>query len=167
MKKKIIVILSLLIITFTVVKLYQTFATESLVNSDENVYNISLTDNSSITVPANSSKIIIYQICNTNKGKVNYGVGYTSTSSNYDVKEWYDSIDPSSGIIDYGENKFVKLKLINRDAEDAVFTISTILGYEYGGDLIVPTTTSLVTKKVNEKNYLKSITSSLTKTQIS
>ena len=87
MKRKIIIILSVLIISLTIVKLYQTCATNSLVTVSDNVYNITLTDNSSITVPAKSSKTIIYQISNTNKGVVQYEVGYTSTSSDIEEKE--------------------------------------------------------------------------------
>ena len=75
------------------------------------------------------------------------------------VKGYWDSIDPLSGTIDYGENKFIKLKISNHSTTDANLTLTTVLGYENGGDL--PSTSStLVTDVVNEYNYMMYYTSS-------
>lgn len=104
------------------------------------------------------------------------GVGYTIDNSEVKVKVYYDSIDPETGIIDYGENKFIKLKISNNSTSDGNVTLSTLLGYEYGGDLIPSSGVTLVTEKINETNYLMQGTSgnstttflrsSLTKEQI-
>lgn len=152
MKKRIIIITSLIILSLVVLSLYNTFATEET-SLNDNVYNITLTgNNDEINVPARSSKIIYYKVCNTNKGKVKYGVGYKS--DNIIVKEYWDSTDPTTNIIDYGENKFIKLKLINDTEEDGSVEISTVLGYEEGGDLITRDNVTLVTKVVGENNVM-------------
>ena len=136
MKKRIIIIFSLIIIAITIVSLYDTFAISSLVMGGNNNYNVTLTNNSIVSVPAKTSKTIYYQVCNTNKGIVRYGVGYIS--DNIVVKGYYDSEDLVTDTIDYGENKFIKLKLINDTNKDSEVEITTVLGYEFGGDLIPP-----------------------------
>ena len=45
------------------------------------------------------------------------------------------------------ENKFIKLKLINNGTTSSTITLSTVLGYENGGDLIVPSGVTLVKKQ--------------------
>lgn len=62
--------------------------------------------------------------------------------------------------MNYGEHKFIKLKLINDSSTDDTVTLSTILGYERGGDLIVPENTTLVTEKIRETNYIMASTAS-------
>ena len=171
MKKKLIIVLSVLIIGIAIAGLYQTFAVNTLITNENDIYNVTLTDNSVVTVPAKSSKIVYYQICNTNKGKVQYGIGYTS--SNIVVKSYWDSIDTTSGTIDYGENKYIKLKLINESEVDDTVTLNAVLGYENGGDLQLNEGETLVTEQINEINYLTTtnstdsfLGSALTKAQI-
>ena len=136
MKKKIIIIAAILVITLVVVGLYGTFATSSSVTGSDNTYAITLTGNSGeVVIPANSGKTIIYQITNTNKGVVQYGISYSG--DNITTKVWYDSQNSSSGTIDYGENKFVKLYIENTSNTESTVYIKTILGYEYGGSLDV------------------------------
>ena len=154
MKKRIIIIISIMVIGIAITMLYNTFATSNTIVSNDDVYDITLTGTNTVNIPKKSSKIVYYQICNTNKGKVKYGVGYTIDNSEIKVKVYYDSIDPETGIIDYGDNKFIKLKISNNSTSDGNVTLSTVLGYEYGGDLIPSSGVTLVTEKVNETNYL-------------
>ncbi len=156
-KKKIIIILSILVIVVAIISLYGTFATNSTVNtSDSQTYNVTLTNSTSeVTMPASSSKTIYYKLSNTNKGTVKYGVAYSGT--NITVKIYSDSNDPETGLINYGENKFIKLYIQNTSTTDSTATITTILGYENGGDLIVPTGKTLVTE-VYIGNAVKYIT---------
>ena len=166
MKRKIAIILSIIIILLSIFGLYQTFATNSsIVEQTDNTYDITLTDSiSSVLMPAKSAKVIYYQVTNTNKGKVQYAVGYSSDNKNVYAKQYYDSTDDISGLIDYGEVKFIKLLLTNNSNSDTSITLSTILGYEHGGDLIVPEDVTLVS---NNKNYLGTIIkNNLTKTQV-
>ena len=138
--------------------LYNTFAINSYISSNNDTYTITLTeDNNTVVVPSNSSKTVYYHIKNPNKGNVKYGVGYTST--NTEVLIYEDSKDNASDIISYGESKFIKLYLKNTSDKEDTVTISTILGYENGGDLIVPTTSTLVTKTYKKPvNFAKYIT---------
>ena len=146
MKKKIIIFLLVLFILLSIYMLYNTFAINTYITSNNDTYTITLTeDNNTVTVPSNSSKTVYYHIKNTNKGVVKYGVGY-NTSSNIEVLIYEDSKDKAEDIISYGENKYIKLYLKNTSDTDSTVTISTILGYENGGDLIVPTASTLVAK---------------------
>ena len=62
------------------------------------------------------------------------------------------------------ENKFIKLKLINNGITSSTITLSTVLGYENGGDLIVPSGVTLVKNKVKLVNTLKNAESSVSAT---
>lgn len=143
-KKKIIVIISIVVLVLLVVVagLYQTFALTSTITTSDDTYTITINSNSSITVPASSEKVIFYRITNPNDGKLKYGVAYTT--GNVVVKIYDTSRDSETGLIDYGESKFIKLRLINESTTDSSVTISTILGYENGGALIVPSGSTLV-----------------------
>lgn len=148
--------------------LYNTFAINTVVNNDGDTYTINLTENNntSFNIKGNSSKTIFYHIKNTSGGTIRYGVGYTG--SNIDVKVYSDSNDNTVDTISYGENKFVKLYIKNNNITDSTVTIKTILGYEHGGDLIVPSNVTLVTKTyikpVNLVRYISELYNNNSKT---
>lgn len=162
-KKKIIIISALIIIVLLgIYLLYNTFAINNTTNAN-NTYTINLTNgNNTIDVPSKSSKIVYYKINNTNNGTVKYGVGYNS--SNIIVKVYEDSKDPVTGLISSNDNKFVKLKLINNSTSNDTVTLSTIFGYENGGDLIVPSGVTLVTQKIKKVNTIKNAESNVSAT---
>ena len=145
MKKRLIVVGVILLSILAILGLYQTFALSGVITTTDNEYNFSIIDENTIEVPAKKSKTIYYKTTNTNKGKVKYGIGYTG--SNIKVKYFADTIDPVTGLINYGETKFIKLKLINNSTTNTNVVLNTILGYEKGGDLIVPNGMTLVTEK--------------------
>lgn len=141
MKKRIIIILFIIILTLVILGLYSTFATEETTLND-NVYNITITGNSNeIEMPADTSKTIIYKVTKTNKGVVNYGLIFTG--DNITVKVYDDSKDKETDLIDDGETKFIKLYITNTGTTDSVASIKTVLGYENGDSLnnskLVPT----------------------------
>ncbi len=117
-----------------VIKLYDTYALDEQMN--DNTYAFTLYGDTSVSIPANSIKNIYYGIRNVNGGSVRYGVGYSSTST---VVRIYDnSIDSVQGLLTENATKMVRLQLKNiGDTSDTV-VLSTILGYENGGNLIVP-----------------------------
>ena len=160
-KKKIIIISVLIIIVLVgIYLLYNTFAISSYVSDNSDTYTINLTNgNNTINVPSKSSKIVYYKINNTNNGTVKYGIGYNS--SNIIVKVYEDSKDPVTGLISSNDNKFVKLKLINNSTSNDTVTLSTIFGYENGGDLIVPSGVTLVTQKIKKVNTIKNAESNV------
>ena len=161
-KKKFIIIALVLVISLIIAGLYGTFALSSSVTGTDNTYNITLnSNNSEVIVPANSSKTVIYQITNTNKGKVQYGIAYSGT--NVTTKVWYDSQDSYSGTIDYGENKFIKLYIINGSSSDSTVSIQAILGYEHGGSLnsLVPSGYNLITKTYRKDGLATSVITNL------
>ena len=162
-KKKIIIISALIIIVLLgIYLLYNTFAINNTTNAN-NTYTINLTNgNNTIDVPSKSSKIVYYKINNTNSGTVKYGIGYNS--SNIIVKVYEDSKDPVTGLISSNDNKFVKLKLINNSTSNDTVTLSTIFGYENGGDLIVPSGVTLVTQKIKKVNTIKNAESNVSAT---
>ena len=146
MKKKHLVIVGVIILSAIVILgLYQTFALSGDITKDINgYYNVTVTDGTTVTVPAGSTKTVYYKLTNTNKGIVKYGIGYSGT--NITVKYYNDTQDPVTGTVDYGKSKFIKLSVKNSGTVSSTATLSTILGYENGGDLIVPSGVALVTE---------------------
>ena len=146
MKKKHLVIVGVIILSAIVILgLYQTFALSGDITKDTSgYYNVTVTDGTTVTVPAGSTKTVYYKLTNTNKGIVKYGVGYSGT--NITVEYFNDTQDPVTGTVDYGKSKYIKLFVQNSGTTSSTATLSTILGYEKGGDLIVPSGVTLVTK---------------------
>ena len=152
-KKKILIISLSIIILFIIGFIYNSYATSTglSLGNDENTYDILLTDSTNtVTVPAKSSKTVYYQFNNTNKGTIKYHIGYTS--NNVIAKVWWDTEDPISGTIEYGEYKFIKLKLINDTTSDDTITIKPVLGFKDGGDVIPDSNTTLVTGTIKQTN---------------
>ncbi len=141
-KKRKIIIISIIVIALALAGLYQTFALSGIITTSGDTYNVTVSNNSTITVPANSTKTVYYKITNTNKGTVKYGVAYSGT--NIKAFNYSDTPSPSIGTIKYGESKFVKLYLQNTGSSASSVTLSSVLGYENGGDLIVPTGKTLI-----------------------
>lgn len=159
-KKKVVIIASLIVaaILMAIVYLYNTFASSSSISkSSNNVYDVTLSDSNSVTVPAYGSKTVYYKVYNDNKGTVSYGVGYTNYNNGILVKELYDTLDYATDTIDYRETKYVKLKIINRAVKALSTTLSTILGYVNGGDLtaIAPDGVSMVNDKAEQFATMK------------
>ena len=146
-KKKIIIIILVILILFGIYMLYNTFAVSTIAsNNESNVYNITIGEGTTITVPKGSSKTIYFHLKNTNNGSVKYALGY-NTTANIEVKVYEDSKDKVSDIIGYTENKYIKLYLKNPTNNSNTVTITSVLGYENGGDLIVPDGITLITEK--------------------
>ena len=145
-KKKIIIIILVILILFGVYMLYNTFAVSTIASNDSNnTYDILVGEGTTITVPKGSSKTIYFHLKNTNNGSVKYALGY-NTTANIEVKVYEDSKDKVSDIIGYTENKYIKLYLNNPTNNSNTVTITSVLGYENGGDLIVPNDITLITE---------------------
>ena len=168
MKKKHLVIVGVIILSAIVILgLYQTFALSSDITKDTSgYYNVTITDGTTVTVPAGSTKTVYYKLTNTNKGTVKYGVGYSGT--NITVKYYTDTIDPVTGTVDYGKSKYIKLSVENTGTTSSTATLSTILGYEKGGDLIVPSGVTLISEgNTGPINYIiTNLYSNATKTSV-
>ena len=145
--KKIIIIISVILILFGIYMLYNTFAVSTIASkSEDNIYDIIAGEGTTITVPKDSSKTIYFHLKNTNNSSVKYALGY-NTTANIEVKVYEDSKDKVLDTIGYGENKFIKLYLKNPTNNSNTVTITSVLGYENGGDLIVPDGITLITEK--------------------
>ena len=167
MKKKHLVVVGVIILSAIVILgLYQTFALSGDITKDTSgYYNVTITDGTTVTVPAGSTKTVYYKLTNTNKGTVKYGVGYSGT--NITVKYYTDTIDPVTGTVDYGKSKYIKLSVENTRTTSSTATLSTILGYENGGDLIVPSGVTLVTEKKSPlSSYITNLYNNATKTAV-
>jgi len=162
-KKKIIVIISIIIIVLAIAGIYGTFAmTSNISETSDNVYAVTLNASTQqIVVPANSSKIIVYKLTNTNKGMVNYHVAYSGT--NIVAKMYNNSTDSEKGLINYQENKFIKLRIENTGSTESTASISSVIGYEHGGKItsdMAPTGYTLVTEYYVPEDLAVSITNS-------
>lgn len=141
-KKTKITILVITLIVLGITVLYQTFAISSNISGGSDNYTVTLNNNSTITVPANGHKTVYFKIRNNNKGTVQYGVGYKGT--NITVKAYADSESPSTGTMTESESKFIKLYIENTSTSNSLVELISILGYENGGNLIVPNGYKLV-----------------------
>lgn len=149
MEKK-IVFISLIVALLAIASIYvfQTYAVE-----EQNInYEITLSGDTTVKVPSNTYKDIIYQIKNNNNGTVKYSVGY---NGNAIVKAHEDSIDPASGLIEKNSYKNIKLRIENRSEEEATIKLSTLLGFVNGGELNVPEGTSIVSDVVIDNDIIK------------
>ena len=141
--KKIVIITIISLIVLTgIYLLYNTYALTTKTTNNGNYYTINLTDSNIVSLAANEEKTVIYQI-NTNNGTVSYGVAYNN--SNIEVKVYSDSKDKVTGTIGANDNKYVKLHLKNKTSSNTTVEITAVMGYENGGDLIVPSDSTLVT----------------------
>ena len=141
------VILSVVVISLGIVKLYQTYALGNYIDTASSAtFDVNITRDTSVRIPANGYSNVFYMVTNTSPGTVRYGVAYT-TDSNVTVKTFSTSKYPASGVIEENEKKYVKLRLENTSSTIKNITLSTVLGYENGGDLIPPSGVTLVTKK--------------------
>ena len=165
-KKTKITILVITLIVLGITVLYQTFAISSNISGGSDNYTVTLNNNSTVSVPANGHKTVYFKIRNNNKGTVQYGVGYKGT--NITVKAYADSESPSTGTMTESESKFIKLKLKNTSTSDSSVELISILGYENGGNLIVPNgytlVTSIYTEPVNLVNHITKLYTNASKT---
>ena len=167
--KKIIIItiISLTVLT-GIYLLYNTYAISTKTTNNGDYYTINLTDSNIVSLAANEEKTVIYQINNTNNGTVSYGVAYNN--SNIEVKVYSDSKDKVTGTIGANDNKYVKLHLKNKTSSNTTVEITAVMGYENGGDLIVPSGSTLVTgtykKPVNFAKYIINLYTSSNKSSI-
>ncbi len=167
MSKKINIILVVLGILVLFCFLYRTYAINSLGSVSNDDYVFSLTGDTSLEIPAGSKKTIYYRIKNNNNGTVQYGVGY-SNNSNVIVKVYSDSDNPSTGTLAKSESKFIKLYIENTSTTSTNLSLMSVLGYENGGDLVVPTGYTLVSSTyyvpVNLATHITNLYTSSSKT---
>lgn len=148
MKNKIIIVLSILLVVILIFVLCSNNNKKTI--KTDGIYNINVNGDSSVTISSKQTKTIFFKINNKSKKDTNYKVGYIGNN----VKITYDSkdSDPLEGTIEKESMKYIKLKIENTSIDATTATLSTILGYEKGGDLIVPSGYTLV----NEKKALSS-----------
>ena len=167
--KKIIIITIISLIVLTgIYLLYNTYALTTKTTNNGDYYTINLTDSNIVSLAAKEEKTVIYQINNANNGTVSYGVAYNN--SNIEVKVYSDSKDKATGTIGANDNKYVKLHLKNKTSSNTTVEITAVMGYENGGDLIVPSDSTLVTgtykKPVNFAKYIINLYTSSDKSSI-
>ncbi|MDY5058937.1 MAG: hypothetical protein SPF04_05685 [Bacilli bacterium] len=165
--KKIIIITIISLIVLTgIYLLYNTYALTTKTTNNGDYYTINLTDSNIVSLAANEEKTVIYQINNTNNGTVSYGVAYNN--SNVAVKVYSDSKDKVTGTIGANDNKYVKLHLKNKTSSNTTVEITAVMGYENGGDLIVPSDSTLVTKTYTNSfaGYITELYDNSTKTPV-
>ena len=119
LKKREIILISLLVISLITVSLYQTLATDITMNEGaatitDLAYTFDIADTSGriVTVNAGTTKILDVFLTNNNSGTVSYGIAYTPstiTSSNVSVAVLSTSRDPVNGTISTGTQKQITL----------------------------------------------------------
>ncbi len=157
MKKKEIVILSLLIISLITVSLYQTLATDITMNKTNSTdadlsYTFDITDQTGrvVNVKAGATKILDVFVTNPNSGTIKYGIAYTPSTVKTDditIAQLNTSKDAVSGLINKDERKQITLIIINNGTSDITLSLVSVTGYEHGGDLIAPSNHTLITEE--------------------
>ena len=155
MKKKEIVILSLLIISLITVSLYQTLATDITMNKTNSTtadlsYTFDITDQTGrvVNVKAGATKVLDIFVTNSNSGTIKYGIAYTPSTvktNDITIAQLNTSKDSVSGLINKNEKKQITLVIINNSTSDITLSLVAVTGYEHGGDLIVPSNHTLIT----------------------
>ena len=156
LKKREIILISLLVIALITVSLYQTLATditmsEGTATVTDLAYTFDITDQNGrvVNVKAGVTKILDIFLTNNNSGTVKYGIAYTPSSVKTDditIAQMSTSRDSVSGKINKGEVKQITLTIENNSTSDITLTLVPIAGYENGGDLILPNNHTLITK---------------------
>ncbi len=174
LKKREIILISLLVIALITVSLYQTLATditmsEGTATVTDLAYTFDITDQTGrvVNVKAGVTKILDIFLTNNNSGTVKYGIAYTPSSVKTDditIAQMSTSRDTVSGKINEGEVKQITLIIENNSTSDITLTLVPIAGYENGGDLILPNNHTLITEvkfePVNASEYIESLLAS-------
>ena len=167
MKKREIIVLSLLIISLITVSLYQTLATDITMNKTNSTtadlsYTFDITDQTGrvVNVKTGATKVLDIFVTNSNSGTIKYGIAYTPSSVKTDdiiIAQLNTSKDSVSGLINKGERKQITLIIINNSTSDITLSLVAVTGYEHGGDLIVPSNHTLITESYEIEEPLPSL----------
>ena len=157
MKKREIIVLSLLIISLITVSLYQTLATDITMNKTNSTdadlsYTFDITDQTGrvVNVKAGATKVLDIFVINSNSGTIKYGIAYTpSTVKTNDIiiAQLNTSKDSISGLINKNEKKQITIVIVNNSTSNITLSLVAVTGYEHGGDLIVPDNHTLITEE--------------------
>ncbi len=176
MKKKEIIVLSILVISLITVSLYQTLATDITMNKTNSTdadlsFTFDITDQTGkvVNVVSWAIKILDVFVTNPNNGTIKYGIAYTPSIVKNDditIAQLSTSKDSVSDLINKDERKQITLVIINNSTSDITLSLVAVTGYEHGGDLIVPDNHTLITESyeieipfepVNAAEYIESL----------
>ena len=136
-------------IALAIVSIYSTFAYDVTLNENTSSstttdlsYLFDLTTNSTkqVTISAGTTKNVEMKLTNSNAASIKYGLVYsmvspTSVLEDLFVHQHPDSVDSSQGVIATGGTKKVTLLIENYTTSDVTIKLSSVVGYENGGDL--------------------------------
>ena len=156
MKKREMILLSILVVSLITVSLYQTLATDIIMNKTNSTdadlsYTFDITDQTGrvVNVKTGATKVLDIFVTNSNSGTIKYGIAYTPSSvktNDITIAQLNTSKDSVSGLINKGERKQITLVIINNSTSDINLSLVAVTGYEHGGDLIVPKNHTLITE---------------------
>ena len=144
MNKRTIIIILLLLLTVSIVSIYQTFAfneENKILEKSQANYNLTylLKDNKnkSLLVNANEEKYIDIEFVNTYNANVKYGIYYYLINPNMMPKNVYisktdESKDNLEDKMMPKERKEVSIKVSNKSNEDIELIIGPLIGFENG-----------------------------------
>ena len=154
MKKSRVIIVLLLVISLITVVLYQTLATDITMNKTNVAgvdlsYTFDITDTTGrvVNVKGGATKILDFFLTNNNNGTISYGIAYTPSSVKTDditIAELSGSRDSVNGKMGKNETKQITIIIENNSTSNITLTLVPVSGYEFGGDLIVPSNHTLI-----------------------
>ncbi len=144
MKKRLILIGIILIITVGLLSLYRTFSLSEeiennvLPSSGDYLLTYSLKENTNnITVGVNETKYVDIKLKNIYSSSVKYGVYYIMNEPKQIVSDLIVSIDDSTEnkneeILESNEEKILTIKLVNNSEYNISLTLGSVVGFEQG-----------------------------------
>ena len=155
--KKELIIITILTFLIALTGLFATYAIDtSLSYNDTTEYDMSLnfdlsaSTNKQVTIQAGKTKFFDIDVKNSNNGTIKYGIAYSMVTPSIlpdgvTIAKSWKSANPTTGLINANVTLPVTIAVENTSSTDITISLSIINGYEKGGDLIVPTSKTLIT----------------------
>ena len=149
-KKSIITVLIVLVISFTIISLYATFAyneeTVKLADSEADynlIYSLKESSNKQLNIGPNEEKYIDITLTNTYEATVKYGMYYYLINQRQNHNDLEITLAPESDdlledTIKPNQTRIVSIKVKNKTTENIELIIGALIGFENGdiNDLI-------------------------------
>ncbi len=161
MDKRKLIFTSLIVLALVVAALSISYAlnvavTEGTSSEYDLSYTFDISDNATwtINVPAGKTKVYDISVTNPYNDIIKYGVVYkldnpTTMPSNSLVGVLNTTENPSQGNINANSTLEISVAIVNNSSSNMQVTLGIVNGYKNGGDLILPSGYTLVTRNVS------------------
>ena len=161
MDKRKLIFTSLIVLALVVAALSISYAlnvavTEGTSDEYDLSYTFDISDNATwtINVPAGKTKVYDISVTNPYSDTIKYGIVYkldnpTTMPSNSLVGVLSTTENPSQGSINANSTLEISVAIVNNSSSNMQVTLGIVNGYKNGGDLIIPSGYTLITRNVS------------------